>query len=326
MFRVSMSLCKWHDTIEKNSVVIIYEGVENCSYLVAEPGKVYSNRFGHFHHDDIIGTGWGRKWEARSGSGGRKRGAQRMGYVYVLHPTPELWTLALAHRTQILYTPDISMVLMQLGIKPGSVVIETGTGSGSLTCAFARSVLPTGHVHTYEFHGERSQKAREDFERNGLTPYVTVTQRNTMESGFPDAVLALPHPPATSTASAILAAPRLSHAPAGAGWQCVPNVLSAQVCHVTCCRRGWGGVRCGVGCRCSTAATATAATATATDGWSGGCGFSGRAWAMGRDPVRGALPQTRCRAAGTLSDAAASLSDSAPAVPATWGGLRASRY
>ncbi|RXG61073.1 hypothetical protein Avbf_18213, partial [Armadillidium vulgare] len=30
------------------------------------------------------------------------------GYAYVLYPTPELWTLTLPHRTQILYTPDIS--------------------------------------------------------------------------------------------------------------------------------------------------------------------------------------------------------------------------
>lgn len=51
-----------------------------------------------------------------------------------------------------------------------------------------RSVLPTGHVHTYEFHGERCTRAREDFELLGLTPFVTVTQRNTMESGFPEEV------------------------------------------------------------------------------------------------------------------------------------------
>ena len=32
------------------------------------------------------------------------------GWVHVLYPTPELWTITLPHRTQILYTPDISMV------------------------------------------------------------------------------------------------------------------------------------------------------------------------------------------------------------------------
>ena len=46
------------------------------------------------------------------------------GYAYILQMNSELWTLNLPHRTQILYTPDISMILMQLEIKPSSIVIE----------------------------------------------------------------------------------------------------------------------------------------------------------------------------------------------------------
>lgn len=49
------------------------------------------------------------------------------GWAYVLQPTPELWTQTLPHRTQIIYTPDISMILYQLDVKPGSVVIESGS-------------------------------------------------------------------------------------------------------------------------------------------------------------------------------------------------------
>ena len=47
-------------------------------------------------------------------------------------------------------------------------MLETGTGSGSLTSAMARSVLPSGHIHTYEFHAERAQKARDDFALLGI--------------------------------------------------------------------------------------------------------------------------------------------------------------
>ena len=50
----------------------------------------------------------------------------KKGWVYLLHPTPELWTFNLLHRTQILYTTDISMVILKLALKPGSVVIESG--------------------------------------------------------------------------------------------------------------------------------------------------------------------------------------------------------
>lgn len=49
--------------------------------------------------------------------------------MYILHPTPELWTLNLPHRTQILYSTDISLITMMLELKPGSVVCESGKGS-----------------------------------------------------------------------------------------------------------------------------------------------------------------------------------------------------
>ena len=54
------------------------------------------------------------------------------GWAFVLHPTPELWTLTLPHRTQILYTPDISLVLTQLELRPGSVVCEAGLERSTL--------------------------------------------------------------------------------------------------------------------------------------------------------------------------------------------------
>ncbi len=53
------------------------------------------------------------------------------GFVHVLRPTPELWTLALPHRTQILYLADIAFITSWLDLKPGSVVIEAGAYSWS---------------------------------------------------------------------------------------------------------------------------------------------------------------------------------------------------
>ena len=55
--------------------------------------------------------------------------ADGIGFIYVLHPTPELWTEVLPHRTQILYLTDISLVTTMLDIKSGSMIIEAGMGN-----------------------------------------------------------------------------------------------------------------------------------------------------------------------------------------------------
>ena len=47
-------------------------------------------------------------------------------WLLILHPTAEWWTLALPHRTQILYSNDISIITLQLELRPGSVVCECG--------------------------------------------------------------------------------------------------------------------------------------------------------------------------------------------------------
>lgn len=107
------------------------------------------------------------------------------GWVTLLAPTPELWTAVLRHRTQILYAADISLVVGCLGLRPGAVVLESGTGSGSLTHALARAVAPAGRVHTFDFHAGRAAEAAAEFGRHGLTGLVLGGCRNIEEDGFP---------------------------------------------------------------------------------------------------------------------------------------------
>ena len=42
--------------------------------------------------------------------------------------------------------------MMELNITPGSIVCEAGTGSGSLSHAFLRSIGKQGHLYTCDFH------------------------------------------------------------------------------------------------------------------------------------------------------------------------------
>ncbi|XP_015420882.1 PREDICTED: tRNA (adenine(58)-N(1))-methyltransferase catalytic subunit TRMT61A [Myotis davidii] len=73
---------------------------------------------------------------------------------------------------------------MMLDLRPGSVVCESGTGSGSVSHAIIRTVAPTGHLHTVEFHQQRAEKAREEFREHHLSRWVTVRNQDVCRSGF----------------------------------------------------------------------------------------------------------------------------------------------
>ncbi|MED6183688.1 hypothetical protein PIB30_040073 [Stylosanthes scabra] len=160
--------------ISNGDLVIVYERHDNMKAVTVSEGSVLQNRFGVFKHSEWIGKPFGSKVFSNKG-----------GFVYLLAPTPELWTLVLSHRTQILYIADISFVIMYLEVVPGCLVLESGTGSGSLTTSLARAVAPMGHVHTFDFHEQRAGSARDDFERTGLSSLISVRVRDIQGEGFP---------------------------------------------------------------------------------------------------------------------------------------------
>ncbi|XP_057447767.1 uncharacterized protein LOC130739485 [Lotus japonicus] len=168
--RISFNRC-----IRNGDLVIVYERHDSMKAVTVAEGSVLQNRFGVFKYSDWIGKPFGSKVFSNKG-----------GFVYLLAPTPELWTLVLSHRTQILYIADISFVVMYLEIVPGCLVLESGTGSGSLTTSLARAVAPAGHVHTFDFHEQRAASARDDFQRTGLSNLVRVGVRDIQGQGFPD--------------------------------------------------------------------------------------------------------------------------------------------
>jgi len=167
-----MSFARYKKDIENGDLVILFLGYNNMLPLTVNSGETYQTRFGALRHNDIIGKKFGSKVKTAKG------------YLYVLHPDCELWTGVLPHRTQILYPVDISMVITQLELKPGSVVVESGTGSGSLSHALIRAVAPSGHLHTFDFHEERLLKAREEFQTHGIEDWVTATHRDVLSNGF----------------------------------------------------------------------------------------------------------------------------------------------
>lgn len=195
-----MSFRSYKEIIDEGDTVILYLTISQIYCLKAQAkivnkrgnlvDNVFQTPYGALKCIDLIGKYFGSKITLSKGWG------------YILQPTPELWTITLPHRTQIIYTPDISMIILQMELKPGSLVVESGTGSGSLSHSLIRSVKPTGHLYTFDFHKSRCDTVREEFINHGLSDYVTVTHGDVCEKGFGnnlnnkiDAVfLDLPHP------------------------------------------------------------------------------------------------------------------------------------
>ena len=188
--------------VKDGDLVVVYEGYESMKSVKVTAKGQFQNRFGCFAMK-VMGDGGGAagrcssehlectvgrsssssSWSSSNTApdaatpraqdwvgqpfGSRVTARDGQSWVYLLAPTPELWTAVLRHRTQILYLADISMVVAGLELRPGAVVLESGTGSGSLTTSLARAVAPTGHVHTFEFHQQRAETAAEEFTANG---------------------------------------------------------------------------------------------------------------------------------------------------------------
>lgn len=169
-----MSFVGYEELIKEGDTAILSLGHGAMVAVSVQRGAQTQTRHGVLRHSvDLIGRPFGSKVTCGRG-----------GWVYVLHPTPELWTLNLPHRTQILYSTDIALLTMMLDLRPGSVVCESGTGSGSVSHAIIRTVAPTGHLHTVEFHQQRAEKAREEFREHRLSRWVTVRNQDVCRSGF----------------------------------------------------------------------------------------------------------------------------------------------
>lgn len=111
-----MSFVEYGDFIQDGDVAIVYLGHDSMMPIKVQQGGQTQTRYGVIRHStDLIGQRYGSKVTCSKGR-----------WVHVLHPTPELWTVSLPHRTQILYTTDIATITMMLELKPGSVVCESG--------------------------------------------------------------------------------------------------------------------------------------------------------------------------------------------------------
>ena len=132
------------------------------------PKKVATKSGATFHVERLVGTKYGGTITGkRDTSNGRAAGSASV-RAHVLPLNCDLLPRVMQHRTQILYDADVALIAARLELRPGMVVVESGTGSANLTHAITRAVAPTGRVHSFEFHLGRTEGAREDMRRHRL--------------------------------------------------------------------------------------------------------------------------------------------------------------
>jgi tRNA (adenine57-N1/adenine58-N1)-methyltransferase len=137
------------------------------------PGETFHTHLGIIPHDELIGGELGST--VRSHTGRR---------FIIMRPSFDELLMTVKRATQIIYPKDIGYILLKLTIFGGTRVIEAGSGSGALTCAFARYVMPGGQVYSYEARADMLALAQTNVARLGLDEAVTFQQRDVIADGF----------------------------------------------------------------------------------------------------------------------------------------------
>ncbi len=135
--------------------------------LKVEPDNSFHTDRGIIEFNDIIGKRWGCCVFSRP--------LETQGYkFFVLKPTPSDYALHIVRKTQIIYPKDAGLILLYGDIKPGSIIIEAGCGSGALGVILANYVKPNGHVFSYDISEKSLKQARRNLELTGLKDYITI--------------------------------------------------------------------------------------------------------------------------------------------------------
>ncbi|VVT45987.1 uncharacterized protein SAPINGB_P000990 [Magnusiomyces paraingens] len=194
-----MSFFSHNEYIQEGDLVLAWMNRSNIRPLTVTRGETLHTQYGSFPHDTLIGVKYGTQVGSTAGASGghdAQRGpssrghGSAAGFIHVLAPTPELWSLSLRHRTQIVYTPDASYIVHRLRVRPGSRVLEAGTGSGSFTHALSRTVSSSGQLFTYEFHGPRYEEALQEVAADGINLNTVITHRDVCAEGFDNPTIA----------------------------------------------------------------------------------------------------------------------------------------
>ncbi len=155
------------EIIEENDLIFLILDNKRRWILPVKSGDTFHTHKGIVEFDDIIGQKFGTVVFSKP--------YETQGYkFYVLKPLISDYVLHMIRKTQIIYPEDAGMIILYSGIEPGSIVIESGCGSGALTCILGSYVRPHGHVYSYDIREKSIKRTKKNIERAKLNDFVSV--------------------------------------------------------------------------------------------------------------------------------------------------------
>ncbi len=158
-----MTSIELSEIIEDGSDVLIVLDSRKRWLTKAITGKQFHCHKGFFDFDQIMGKPYGISVKTNKSI-----------ELTIYKPIPSDFLKQIPHSSQIIYTKDAGLILLNGGIHPGCIVLEAGTGSGALTSILAKYVGSEGHVYTYENREDAYNNAKKNLERLGLESQVTM--------------------------------------------------------------------------------------------------------------------------------------------------------
>jgi tRNA (adenine57-N1/adenine58-N1)-methyltransferase len=154
-------------TTAAGDVVLLLSQDHKQFLFSLEPGAVLQSHRGMVTHDALIGQRWGQRVRSHLGYG-----------FTVLRPSTDDLVRHIKRSSQIVYPKDAGYILLKMGVRSGSRIVEAGTGSGGMSLMLAQAVMPEGRVFSYDNRHEMQGLARRNLTKVGLADYVDFKLRD----------------------------------------------------------------------------------------------------------------------------------------------------
>ena len=170
------------DQIQEDSYVLVYRDRRRRWLVRPRDTPKLHTHLGVLDVSALVGKDYGVRASTTMGD-----------ELAILRPTIEDLTMKLARKTQVIYPKDLGLMVVKLGVRSGSKVVETGTGSGATTALLAYLVQPGGMVWTYDINPDFQSVAKKNIEKLGLSDFVAFRSADSRlgfgEGGFDAGVL-----------------------------------------------------------------------------------------------------------------------------------------